>query len=377
MEMEIVRKSKRIISLLGISLALFIQTAAAQQVVVDGMGTDKESALRDASRNAVEQVVGTMIDSKTLVNNAVVALDTIYTKSQGFVTNQEILSQDERDGMVHVRARIDVNTNPDSQLMSNLNMIMNLNDPRIAVIMLRQNSQGRVTGHDTIAEAALNNRLLSLGFAHVIDANVVANLENAQLLNQIYNGSTGITSLGQSLGADYIVLGRTQVQAQTISLPDGKGGYEPTLLKTGNATLSAKIIKFDTGDIVGTFTTTAKGVENSNEMAEQKAVQQVSEEAAKQLEEKFRHFSAVAESSVQVEVYTNDYGAVQQFVEDLKALPVVQNVYLREHQNGKAILAVETTEKPNTLIQMLRGKTKLGLFVASVTVNAVKLSVSR
>lgn len=118
MEMEIVRKSKRIISLLGISLALFIQTAAAQQVVVDGMGTDKESALRDASRNAVEQVVGTMIDSKTLVNNAVVALDTIYTKSQGFVTNQEILSQDERDGMVHVRARIDVNTNPDSQLMS-------------------------------------------------------------------------------------------------------------------------------------------------------------------------------------------------------------------------------------------------------------------
>ena len=86
------KKSKRIIYLLGISFALFIQNAMAQQVVVDGMGMDKESALRDASRNAVEQVVGTMVDSKTLVNNAVVALDTIYTKSQGFVTNQEILS---------------------------------------------------------------------------------------------------------------------------------------------------------------------------------------------------------------------------------------------------------------------------------------------
>ena len=371
------KKKKYVMSLLGISIALFIQAAGAQQVVVDGMGTDKESALRDASRNAVEQVVGTMVDSKTLVNNAVVALDTIYTKSQGFVTNQEVLSQDEQDGMVHVRARIDVNTRPDSQLVNNLNMIMTLNDPRIAVVMLRQNNQGQVIGHDNIAEAALNNKLISLGFAHVIDANVVANLENAQLLNQIYNGGSGITSLGQSLGADYIVLGRTQAQAQSISLPDGKGGYESTPLKTGNATLSAKIIKFDTGDIVGTFTTTAKGVENSNEMAEQKAVQQVSEEAAKQLEEKFRHFSAVAEASVQMEVYTNDYGAVQQFVQDLKSLPVVQNVYLREHQNGKAILSVETTEKPSTLIQMLRGKTKLGLFVASVTTNAVKLSVSR
>lgn len=377
MEMKIMKKSKRIIYLLGISFALFIQNAMAQQVVVDGMGMDKESALRDASRNAVEQVVGTMVDSKTLVNNAVVALDTIYTKSQGFVTNQEILSQDEQNGMIHVRAKIDVNTNPDSQLVNNLNMIMTLNDPRIAVIVLRQDKEGQVIGHDAIAETALNDRLLSLGFTHVIDANVVANLENAQLLNQIYNGNSGIISLGQSLGADYVVLGRTQVQAQAISLPNGKGGYEPTLLKTGNASLSAKIIRFDTGDIVGTFTTTAKGVENSNEMAEQKAVQKVSEEAAKKLEEKFRHFSAVAEASVQVEVYTNDYSVVQQFIEDLKTLPVVQNVYLREHQNGKTILSVETTEKPNTLIQMLRGKTKLGLFIASVTANNVKLSVSR
>ena len=370
-------KCRRIIWGMVIGMALLGQTAAAQQVVVDGMGTDKESALRDASRNAVEQIVGTMVDSKTLVSNAVVALDTIYTKSQGFVTNQEILSQDERDGMVHVRARIDVNTNPDSQLMSNLNMIMSLNDQRIAVIVLKQNGQGQVTGHDTIAESALNDRLLSLGFTHVIDANIVSSLENAQLLNQIYNGSSGITSLGQSLGADYVVLGRTRAQSQGISLPDGKGGYEPTLLKTGNATLSAKIIKFDTGDIVGTFTSTAKGVENSEEMAEQKAIQQVSDEAAKKLEEKFRHFSSIAEAAVRMEVYTNDYGAVQQLVQDLRALPVVQNVYLREHQNGKAILSIETTERPDTLVQLLQRQTNLGLFIASVTANNIKLSVSR
>ena len=377
MEAKRLGKCRRIIWGMVIGMALLGQTAAAQQVVVDGMGTDKESALRDASRNAVEQIVGTMVDSKTLVSNAVVALDTIYTKSQGFVTNQEILSQDERDGMVHVRARIDVNTNPDSQLMSNLNMIMSLNDPRIAVIVLKQNGQGQVTGHDTIAESALNDRLLSLGFTHVIDANIVSSLENAQLLNQIYNGSSGITSLGQSLGADYVVLGRTRAQSQGISLPDGKGGYEPTLLKTGNATLSAKIIKFDTGDIVGTFTSTAKGVENSEEMAEQKAIQQVSDEAAKKLEEKFRHFSSIAEAAVRMEVYTNDYGAVQQLVQDLRALPVVQNVYLREHQNGKAILSIETTERPDTLVQLLRRQTNLGLFIASVTANNIKLSVSR
>ena len=38
-----------------------------------GVGPDKNSALRDASRNAVEQVVGTFIDSKTLISKNVLA----------------------------------------------------------------------------------------------------------------------------------------------------------------------------------------------------------------------------------------------------------------------------------------------------------------
>lgn len=363
--------------LLGASLILLAPPVLAQQVITDGMGTDRESALRDASRNAVEQVVGTMVDSRTLVDNAVVALDQIYTKSQGFVTSQEILSQDERDGMVHVRARIDVNTNPDSQLMNNLTMIMNLNDPRIAVVVLKQNAQGQVTGHDLISESTLNDRLLSLGFSHVIDASVVSSLEDAQLLNQIYNGSSGISSMGRSLGADYVVIGRTRTQSQGISLPDGNGGYAPTLLKTGNAALSVKVIKFDTGDIIGTFTVTAKGVENNNEMAEQKAIQQASAEAAQKLEEKFRHFSSISEAAIQMEVYTNDNDAVNELINDLKSLGVVENVYLREHQNGKAILSIDSTEKPNALVQMLRSKTKLGIFIASVTTNTIKISVSR
>ena len=107
-------------------LALLTSSAAAQQVVADGTGTDQESALRDASRNAVEQVVGTLVDSRTLVQNAAVQLDEIYTKSQGFVTDIKLLSQTKQAGMVHVRARVDVNTNPDAQLMGQLNMLMML-----------------------------------------------------------------------------------------------------------------------------------------------------------------------------------------------------------------------------------------------------------
>lgn len=371
------KQLKQISMYIVVGLCLLAPKVYAQEIITDGIGSDTESALRDASRNAVEQVVGTLIDSRTIVENATVTLDSIYTKSQGFVTSQQILSQDKQQGLVHVRAKINVNTNPNSQLMNNLNMIMSLNDPRIAVIILKQDARGTVMGHDYIAEAALNDRLLELGFSHIIDAGVVSSLENAQLLSQIYNGRTNVSAVGQSFGADYVVLGRMRTQFQDISLPDGKGGYTPTLLKTGNAELTVKVIKFDTGDIVGTFTTTAKGVENNNEMAEQKAVQNASQEAAKKLEEKFRHFSAISQSAIQLEVYTTDNNAVNQLIQDLKALSIVENVYLREQQQGKVIISIDTTETANGLIQMLRRQTQLGLFVASVTAHSAKISISQ
>ena len=364
---------------LAVTAALVIigAPASAQQVMVDGIGVDKDSAMRDASRNAVEQVVGTLVNAQTLVSNAMVQLDEIYTKSQGFVTGIEVLSQRNEGGMLRIKARVDVNTDPDAQLMSRLNMIMMLNDPRIAVVILKQDSYGNVQGHDLISESALNDHLLTLGFSHVVDAGVASQLNNAVLLNQIYNGTTGISAIGSTLGADYLVIGRTRLQSQEISLPDGNGGYAPTLLKSGNAILNVKVIKFDTGEIVGTYTTSAKGVENSNEMAEQRALEKAAAEAAQKLEEKFRHFSADTSQHLQLEVHTSDYTAVEQLLQDIRQVSGVQNVTLREKQGVKTVLSVDTTLKPNVFMQLLQSTSRLGFFVAGMTNNTVKMSVSR
>ena len=47
----------------------------AQIADVSGVGEDRDSALRDAKRNAVEQIVGTYINSETLVSQASVVLE--------------------------------------------------------------------------------------------------------------------------------------------------------------------------------------------------------------------------------------------------------------------------------------------------------------
>ena len=114
---------------------LSVHVAFGQVTTVKGVGADKNSAIRDATRNAVEQVVGMYIDSKTIVSENQVVLDDIYAKSQGFVKNVEVLKSRQVGGQWEVTAKVDVDTNPNSQLMNRIAMIAQLDDPRIGVII--------------------------------------------------------------------------------------------------------------------------------------------------------------------------------------------------------------------------------------------------
>ena len=373
------------------TLLLFANVAAAQPVTVDGVGADKETAVRDAMRNAVETVVGTMIDSRTLIDKNVVALDEIYSKSQGFVKDIKILQESQSGGMYRVRASVDVNTNPDTQLMNRLQMIMLLNDPRIAVIVLRENSGtgsasydefgnmiGGPTagGTDKITETALNEKLLELGFSHVVDADTVTRLYDLPVLRSIYNGESNSFNHNGNLGIDYLVLGKSETDAQKISLPDEKGNYVETLLTGTKANLHVKIIKFATGELVGTFSTEGNGIENNTNRADNKALKDAAVKAAQKLEEKFRKLGAQPFTGMRMEISASDYGTVETLMSELRAVSGVQNVYVRERNGSKTILDVDTTQKPHVIVNSLRQRSKLGIFVENVSNDSVQISVS-
>ena len=387
---EVDTLKQKIIKVLA-ALLLFANVAAAQQVTVDGVGADKETAVRDAMRNAVETVVGTMIDSRTLIDKNVVALDEIYSKSQGFVKDIKILQEFQSGGLYRVRASVDVNTNPDTQLMNRLQMIMLLNDPRIAVIVLRENGGtgsasydefgnmiggSTAGGTDKITETALNEKLLELGFSHVVDADTVTRLYDLPVLRSIYNGEQSSFSHNGNLGIDYLVLGKSETDAQKISLPDEKGNYVETMLTGTKANLHVKIIKFATGELVGTFSTEGNGIENNTARADNKALKDAAVKAAQKLEEKFRKLGAQPFTGMRMEVSAGDYGAVEKLIAELRSVSGVQNVYVRECNGGKTILDVDTTQKPHAIINSLRQRGKLGIFVESVSNDSVQISVS-
>ncbi|MFA4910895.1 MAG: flagellar assembly protein T N-terminal domain-containing protein, partial [Desulfobacteria bacterium] len=77
------------------------QQLQLQVVKAEGMGAivnnDKaiarDNAIEDALRKAVEQAVGTLVSSETMVENFQLLSDSIYTKTEGYIQKYKIISE--------------------------------------------------------------------------------------------------------------------------------------------------------------------------------------------------------------------------------------------------------------------------------------------
>ncbi|MBQ8418248.1 MAG: hypothetical protein IJX10_06415 [Phascolarctobacterium sp.] len=359
---------KKVLSLLAGCL-LFANAALAQEVTVDGVGIDKDSAVRDAMRNAVENVIGTYIDSRTLVDKSVVALDEIYAKSQGFVKNINILDEAELSGEYRVKARIDVDTNPDAQLMNKLNMIMLLNDPRIAVVVeYYDDSKGRVRSkYPTICEATMNNKLIELGFNHVVDSGVIKD-ERQNVMTR--NGET-----------DYIAFGRLDINTEGVNIPSYRdlangSSYNPSVstgLVKSLAELDVKIMKTDTQEIIGNFRVEANGMQGNANNTENQAVKQLGISAAENLRKVFSMKAANVSKYMRVIVRTDNQDNIYKLEAALKEIGGVNEAFIRSYDNGKGIIEVDSDLKPTQIYRGLRDN--YSLFMEKATENTLEVSM--
>lgn len=363
--------------LLIASLLVLCNCASAQWAEVTGTGEDSDSALNDAKRNAVEQIVGSYISSETITSQYSVLNDEIYAKSVGFVTNIQVLDEGRRNGLYYVHANINVNTNPDSELMNQIAMIKSLGDPRIGVVVFKnQGSYYAEMQYDDITEEAVNDKLINLGFNNVVDTSIVAKLRNSELLNSIYNGKNSLLGDTSNYGIDVLVLVKSNVDATRINIMRQDGTNVATQLIRGNANITGKVITLSNAAIKGTFTATGQGIDISDSTAINKALQQASGNIAQEVEKILRKKAAKAFDGIQIIASSNDYGKIEELVKVLKSINGVQSVYIREYNNGKAIIDVESTQKPHIIFKMLQTKSRLGLFNDGISGNNLRLVVS-
>ena len=105
---------KRImVTVLLLCLALAQFTGAADEGVIEvtatGIGVDSNAALKNAYKSAVEQAVGSLVDSKTMVENDEIISDKILSHSGGFVERYDMLGEPETgEGLVTVKIKAQV-----------------------------------------------------------------------------------------------------------------------------------------------------------------------------------------------------------------------------------------------------------------------------
>ena len=158
-------------------------TTVGQAPIIDGNDTQARlKAIEDARRAAVEQGVGTLIDSQTKVANFQVLQDRIYSRASGYVTNYSILSEGKTpDGSMYtVTIRADVQTASIKDDLRAIGILMaQVGNPRFMAVYLPE-TRSSAYRHSRVvraAEQAINGVFARKGFI-VLDRMFINNVYN-------------------------------------------------------------------------------------------------------------------------------------------------------------------------------------------------------
>lgn len=356
-----------------ISLLIF-NNASAQEVTVTGMGTDKDSAIRDATRLAVEQVVGTFIDSRTLMENLLIQMDEVYKKSQGYVRRIQIINESRIDKSTYrVTAKIDVDTSPNSKLIDEITMLMRLNDPRIAVVVF---DDGQLRNES--AESILIERLLNMNFSHVLHSEQVIKQNDTELLNNIISGEKGLFKGRKDNATDYLIVGKCTRISSPVQVPEyaASGGMIDSSLKCIRSSFKVDVIKYDTGEYIGTFLAESKGIGNTDETARKTADNAALKVAAERLGDTFKKFSAKSSNGLTFTITADSESKLDQILNSLRSIGVIDNIQIREQEGNKIVLSIETASRPHEVVELLKSRTKFGVFVENMSASGCKLRIT-
>jgi hypothetical protein len=77
----------------------------AKEVIVTGVGTDPEKAIQNAFSQAIEQVVGLLVDAESVVKNDQLIHDEVLTYSRGYMEKYEVVRRWQEGGLHHAKIR--------------------------------------------------------------------------------------------------------------------------------------------------------------------------------------------------------------------------------------------------------------------------------
>jgi hypothetical protein len=241
--------------------------AAAQQaqtVTAEGVGAvtggdramARDGAINDALRKAVEQAVGTLVSSETIVQNFQTLQDRIYTQTQGYIQSYKIISENPgaNTHQVVIQATVAV-SNLERDLQAIGILLGRVGKPRIITLIAEQNvgrnfynywwGEGRSVDFGVV-ENLLLDRFRERGF-DIVDRTIQSpTIKVTPALRGPDLNDQGAVMLGKQAEAEIVIVGK--------ALARSVGNVAGTAMKSVQANVSFRAIQIDNARVLSAGT---------------------------------------------------------------------------------------------------------------------------
>ena len=361
---------KKFSVLIFAALLIFCSSAFAKTVTVTGIGVTANDAENDALRNAVQNALGVLVDSNTLVEKNILIQDQIYTQSRGFITDYKVLSRNQTSDGWQVTITAEVDDQPNSKLMSELARLgiinTQLRNPKIAVYVPETHLQYHVP--DPAGETAIVKALISAGFSQVTEVG-----SRLQVSNPLKMSAAEMTNAAQKFGVDIIIVG--EAFSEGIGDPgQWLPGNQQTNLHSCRARVEAKMFIVRTGQIIAADGKYASGLDNSQAIASKKALAAAGQQMGEYLVGQITGLYT-SQQNVEVVVYGAAFQKINQVQTAIGNVRGVKSCNLSSYEGGKAIFVVQYSGSPQNLFREIQANTDADLNLQSIHYNTLTIQV--
>lgn len=248
-----------VVAVHSVSMAMEVHTTGYGTVYDDGKAAARDRAIEDAQRKAVEQAMGTMVSVETITQNYQLIDDRILSLASGYIQRYQVTSESEKGNEIEVTivAQIGEDKLSDS-LQAIKNLIRRMDKPKLMVLIAEQSirEEGSVStgGQGSgaamlsatnlgVAENALIETYRAKGFEFVDRQALAGRIDVVDPVTLVSDQET-VRGLANLTDAQVVIFG--QAQSRT--------GAEMQGIYSGQANISLRALKADTGEIIGAAT---------------------------------------------------------------------------------------------------------------------------
>lgn len=210
----------------------------------------------------MEEGIGVVLSSQTEVENFMLKKDVIITQTVGSVRDYKLLAKEQRGDNWYVKMRAVVSLDSiTADLMALKILLVSMDKPRTMVLIQEEGGES--------AETFVVDYLQGKGFDLIDPAQAAALMAKSDpfIAKAIAGDPVAASKLGAENGAEYILVGTVKKSLLSNNLLNDTG------MKSGQASLIAKVINCSSGRIVATKSSTGAAVHIAPDIAQNKAAE--------------------------------------------------------------------------------------------------------